>query len=126
VRSCTIDGEAIACDDNGLANFQLLRGRRHDGDVMLCAFDLLELDGQGLRREPIEDRMTDLKELLARCRPGLVVNWFFEQPDDEVFKHACALGCEGIVSKRRGSRYIGGRTDVWRKCKNPAAPAVRR
>jgi ATP-dependent DNA ligase len=43
-----------------------------------------------------------------------------------VGKHACALGCEGIVSKRRGSRYVSGRTDVWRKVKNPAAPAVRR
>ena len=36
------------------------------------------------------------------------------------------LGCEGIVSKRVGSRYVSGRCDAWRKCKNPAAPAVRR
>jgi ATP-dependent DNA ligase len=39
---------------------------------------------------------------------------------------ACALGCEGIVSKRRGSRYVAGRTDHWLKVKNPDAPAVRR
>jgi ATP-dependent DNA ligase len=43
-----------------------------------------------------------------------------------VFEQACALGCEGIVSKRRGSRYVAGRTSEWRKTKNPAAPAVRR
>jgi hypothetical protein len=40
-----------------------------------------------------------------------------------IFKHACALGCEGIVSKRLGSPY--GRVDHWLKLKNPTAPAVR-
>ena len=43
-----------------------------------------------------------------------------------MFRHACALGCEGIVSKRRGSRYRSGRSPDWLKFKNPAAPAVRR
>jgi ATP-dependent DNA ligase len=43
-----------------------------------------------------------------------------------LFKHACALGCEGVVSKRLGSPYRSGRVDDWLKVKNPAAPAVRR
>ena len=43
-----------------------------------------------------------------------------------VYKHAYALGCEGIVSKRLGSPYRGGRADCWIKVKNPAAPAVLR
>jgi bifunctional non-homologous end joining protein LigD len=43
-----------------------------------------------------------------------------------VFQHACALGCEGIVSKRLGSRYRSGRSPGWLKFKNPAAPAVKR
>jgi len=43
-----------------------------------------------------------------------------------VYELVCALGAEGIVSKRAGSRYISGRCDAWRKCKNPNAPAVRR
>jgi ATP-dependent DNA ligase len=43
-----------------------------------------------------------------------------------IYKHACALGCEGIVSKRRGSHYRSGRVDHWLKIKNPAAPAVKR
>jgi bifunctional non-homologous end joining protein LigD len=42
-----------------------------------------------------------------------------------VFQHACQLGCEGIVSKRLGSRYRSGRSPDWLKFKNPAAPAVR-
>jgi bifunctional non-homologous end joining protein LigD len=45
-----------------------------------------------------------------------------------IFQHACKLGCEGIVSKRAGSRYRPGpkKCDNWIKVKNPAAPAVRR
>jgi bifunctional non-homologous end joining protein LigD len=43
-----------------------------------------------------------------------------------VFHHACALGCEGIVSKRLGSIYRSGRSKDWLKFKNPAAPAVKR
>lgn len=50
-----------------------------------------------------------------------------EYDDGEmIFKHACQLGCEGIVSKRLGSRYISGRTRDWIKVKNPHAPAVKR
>jgi bifunctional non-homologous end joining protein LigD len=43
-----------------------------------------------------------------------------------IFRHACALGCEGIVSKRLGSYYRSGRVDHWLKIKNPAAPAMTR
>jgi ATP-dependent DNA ligase len=51
--SCLIDGEAVACDDDGLPVFDRLRYRRADGSVFLYAFDLIELDGDDLRREPI-------------------------------------------------------------------------
>ena len=43
-----------------------------------------------------------------------------------IYKHACALACEGIVSKRLGSKYRSGRSDDWIKVKNPKAPAVKR
>ena len=56
VRSCLIDGEAVACDENGLAVFQRLRRKPTGKHVFLYAFDLLELDGQDLRREPMETR----------------------------------------------------------------------
>ena len=55
-RSCVVDGEAIAVDDNGLSVFDLIHHRRQDHAVTLCAFDLIELDGEDLRREPIEVR----------------------------------------------------------------------
>jgi ATP-dependent DNA ligase len=54
VRSCLIDGEAIVCDDNGLAVFQLIRGHGTNARAILCAFDLLEVNGEDIRREPIE------------------------------------------------------------------------
>jgi bifunctional non-homologous end joining protein LigD len=56
VRSCLIDGEVVCCDDKGLATFQLLRHRRNEPQAFLYAFDLLELNGTDLRREPIEVR----------------------------------------------------------------------
>jgi bifunctional non-homologous end joining protein LigD len=55
VRSCLIDGEAIVSDKSGLAVFEL-RSFRHDHDAVLCAFDLLEVDGEDLHRLPIEVR----------------------------------------------------------------------
>jgi len=125
-RSCVIDGEAIACDESGLAVFDLIRYRRQDHAVTLCAFDLLELDGDDLRRRPIEERKRALKRLLRRKHPGIAFNQFFDVEGAIVFKNACALGCEGIVSKRLGSPYRSGRADHWLKIKNPAAPAVKR
>jgi bifunctional non-homologous end joining protein LigD len=64
---------------------------------------------------------------LRKSRPGLRLNAHLEHPEGVVvFQHACQLGCEGIVSKRLGSRYRSGRSPDWLKFKNPAAPAVRR
>jgi bifunctional non-homologous end joining protein LigD len=56
VRSCLIDGEAIVCDENGLAVFDLIRRHGALASAVHCAFDLLELDGRDLRRESIEKR----------------------------------------------------------------------
>jgi ATP-dependent DNA ligase len=56
VRSCLIDGETIVSDDSGLAVFDLIRSFRHDHAAVLCAFDLLEFDGEDLRRLPVEKR----------------------------------------------------------------------
>jgi bifunctional non-homologous end joining protein LigD len=126
VRSFLIDGEAVACDGNGMPSFDRLRYRRADGTVFLFAFDLLELNGDDLRREPIELRKRELARLLRNARLGLQLNEHIAEPGDVVFRHACKLGLEGIVSKRLGSRYRSGRSADWLKMKNPAAPAVRR
>jgi ATP dependent DNA ligase-like protein len=116
--------KAVTCDETGLAEFEVLRSRR--GDVHLCAFDLLELDGHDLRLEPLAERRRLLGRLVRKPRGGLVLNAQFEQDGPLVFERACLLGCEGIVSKRKTSRYRSGRSRDWVKSKNPAAPAVRR
>ena len=77
-RSCIIDGEAVACDDNGLASFERIRYRQHDGDVFLYAFDLIELNGDGLRRDPLQVRKATLASILAKARPGIRFNEHIE------------------------------------------------
>jgi ATP dependent DNA ligase domain len=70
VRSCLIDGEAVACDDNGLAVFERLRLKHESRRVFLFAFDLLELDGTDLRREPLETRKGYARQPAAREPSG--------------------------------------------------------
>jgi ATP-dependent DNA ligase len=124
--SCLIDGEAVACGEDGLPVFDRLRYRRDDARVFLYAFDLIELDGDDLRHEPIERRKAALAKLIRRAKTGLVLNEHIDEPGEVVFRHACKLGFEGIVSQRLGSPYHSGRSRHWVKMKNPAAPAVKR
>ncbi|MFZ2075324.1 MAG: DNA ligase [Xanthobacteraceae bacterium] len=123
-RSFLIDGEAIVTNSDGLAVFDLIRHKRHGDAAVLIAFDLIELDGEDLRRSPIEHRKAKLAKLVRTPHPGIVLNEHYEGDGDIVFEHACKLGCEGIVSKRLGSLYRSGRH--WVKAKNPRAPAATR
>ena len=102
MRSCLIDGEAVCCNERGVASFDKLRHRSHDPEVFLVAFDLLELDGNDLRREPLEVRKQTLASLLRSSLPGVQFNAHLTHPGDIVFAHACKMGLEGIVSKRLG------------------------
>ena len=96
-----------------------MAARRHA--AVLCAFDLIELDGEDLRRSSIEYRKRKLAKLVRRPQLGIVLNEHYEGDREIIFKHACKLGCEGIVSKRLGSLYrsgarrIGSRSKI-RKC----------
>jgi bifunctional non-homologous end joining protein LigD len=96
VRSCLIDGEAVACDENGLAVFELLRQKRKGSHVFLYAFDLLELNGKDLKREPFGVRKATLASLLRSCPPGARFNEHLTHDGEVVFRHACKLGLEGI------------------------------
>jgi ATP-dependent DNA ligase len=127
--SCTIDGEAVACDDSGVPSFDVIRRRQGDHRAFLYAFDLIELTGADRRRDPLEHRKFDLSQLLADASPWLVLNnWIDGDKFDgtAVFEYVCSLGLEGIVSKRKDSRYISGRSPYWLKMKNPGSEAVRR
>jgi bifunctional non-homologous end joining protein LigD len=90
VRSCLIDGEVVCCDERGLATFQLLRHRRNEPQAFLYAFDLLELNGADLRREPIEVRKATLASILRKARHGVRLNEHLEHPEGAVvFQHDC-------------------------------------
>jgi bifunctional non-homologous end joining protein LigD len=126
-RSCILDGEAVAYDGAGVPSFDRIRYRHYDASVFLYAFDLIELNGDDLRRDPLEVRKATLASVLAKAGPGLRLNEHIEHDDGEmVFRHACKLGLEGIVSKRKDSPYRSGRSPDWLKSKNPACAAVRR
>jgi bifunctional non-homologous end joining protein LigD len=125
-RSFLLDGEAIVTNERGLAVFDLIRHQRHGDDAVLIAFDMIELDGEDLRRTPIEFRKGALNDLLRRQQSGIVFNQHYKARGETIFRLACELGCEGIVSKRLGSPYRSGRSKYWLKVKNPKVPAAKR
>jgi hypothetical protein len=96
----------------------------NDHAATLCAFDLLELDGADTRSTPIEERKQH-RAWARQKHPGISINATYDGDGAVVYKRACALGCEGIVSKRLGSPYCAGRTDQCLKMKSPEAPAAR-
>ena len=97
-----------------------------DQFAVACAFDLLMLNGDDLRRRPLVDRKNALARLLLRSRGGIQYVEHAEGHGDKMYEAVCALGLEGIVSKRRGSFYRSGPTKMWIKVKNPKAPAATR
>ena len=93
---------------------------------MLYAFDIVELDGDDWRARPLEERKARLAKLLSNARDGICFNEHLAEDGATVFKHACLMGLEGIVSKRRDLPYRSGRSKCWIKVKNPASPAMLR
>src|ERR1700730_122671 len=69
-RSCVLDGEAVACGEDGIALFERIRYRRYDSTVFMMAFDIIELNGDDLRREPLERRKAALARLLGALGAG--------------------------------------------------------
>src|SRR5262249_32332693 len=124
--SCIIDGEAVACGQDGIACFNLIRDWEVDDGVFMYAFDLIELSGEDLRRQPLESSRGRLEIGLSRAPPRNRFNEHIQEDGPVVFQHAGKLGLEGIVSKRKDSHYISGRCRHWIKSKNLNAPAVKR
>jgi bifunctional non-homologous end joining protein LigD len=97
-----------------------------DESIFLYVFDLIELTWDDLRPDPLEGRKATLEMLLAKAGPGIRFNEHMEGDGETVFRHACKLALEGIVSKRKDSSYRSGRSPDWLKMKNPEASAVKR
>jgi bifunctional non-homologous end joining protein LigD len=101
-RSFLIDGEAVACDGDGMPSFDRLRYRRADDSVFLYAFDLLELNGQDLRRDPLEVRKATLASVLTKAATGLRLNEHLEHDDgDVVFRQPARWGWRDCLETAR-------------------------
>ena len=115
-RQCGLDRMASPISTGCILN---------DDPVFLYAFDLLELNSEDYRQHPLERRKAKLEKLLARTQ-GMRLSKHLDGDGGTIFKHACKLGLEGIVSKRRDLAYRSGRCKSWVKIKNPASAAVLR
>jgi bifunctional non-homologous end joining protein LigD len=125
--SFVIDGEAVLLGVDGISDFNGLHSRRHDDEVKFYAFDILVSDGEDIRKLPLNMRKTNLSRLLARRVDGIFLS-DFEQGEigPDLFRHACLMGLEGLVSKHRERPYRVGRSPNWLKAKNPNHPAMNR
>ena len=117
-RSAILDCEIVASNAAGVPDFLALHGRSAPADGLhLWAFDLLRLNSRDARPHSLEERQLLLRTLLRRfdC-PAVLPSEAFD--DGEALMRAAAKqGLEGIVSKRRGARYVSGTSRNWRKVK---------
>jgi ATP-dependent DNA ligase len=122
-----IDGEAVVLGVDGVSDFNALHSGKCNDEVQLYAFHIMALDGDDLRGLPLSMRKTNLARLLARRPDGIFVAPF-EQGEigPDLFRAACNMGLEGLVSKRRDRPYQAGRSKHWVKVKNRHHPAMSR
>ena len=121
-----IDAEVVCLDEKDVPNFDILHSRTADHLAVACAFDLLMINGDDLRRQPLRERKLALGKLLLRSLDGIQYVDHAEGHGDRVYEAVCKLGLEGIVSKRLTSVYKSGPSKTWLKIKNPQAPAATR
>ena len=126
VSSLVLDGEAMCFGEDGSHDFDALWDNSRDETVTLCAFDLLELNGEDWRGQPLLERKRRLRGLLAKDRDGLRYVEHLNEDGQTVFEHVCKLGLEGIVCKRIDLPYENGPSKSWIKVKNRQHPALAR
>ena len=113
--SAIIDGEVVVPAKDGTTDFSVLQNelKGRSKKIVMVAFDLLYLNGYDLRKLPLFERKALLKKIIAET--DIQFSESFEVDGGEMYKHACAVGLEGVVSKVRGSRYVSGRVNDWVK-----------
>jgi bifunctional non-homologous end joining protein LigD len=113
--SAIIDGEVVVPSADGATDFSVLQNELKGSSrkIVLVAFDLLFLNGYDLRKVPLVERKAMLKKIIADT--DMQFSESFEIDGREMFKHACGIGLEGVVSKVRDSRYVSGRGNDWVK-----------
>jgi ATP-dependent DNA ligase len=126
-KQFVLDGEAVVLGVDGISDFNALHSREHDEDVQFCAFDILAEGADDLRKLPLSMRKTSLERLLARRPEGIFINPFERgEIGPDLFRAACQMGLEGLISKHRERPYTAGRSKHWIKVKNRKHPAMDR
>jgi bifunctional non-homologous end joining protein LigD len=111
IKRFVIDGEAVVLDVDGISDFNALHS----------------MGGEDLRNLPLHLRKTNLERLLARRPDGITIAPFERgEIGPDLFRAACGMGLEGLVSKHRDRPYRGGRQKHWLKVKNRSHPALSR
>jgi bifunctional non-homologous end joining protein LigD len=127
IGSFVLDGEAVLLGMDGRSDFDGLHSRQHNDEVQFYAFDVLMSDGDDLRKLPLSMRKANLARLLARRINGIFLSDFERgEIGPDLFRHACLMGLEGLVSKRNDRAYRAGLSPNWVKIKNPDHPAMMR
>ena len=120
-KSAILDGEVVVFDEKGSANFARLQAAFDEGSkaqMTYVVFDLPHLDGHNLRTLPLEQRKQVLQPLIAQLNDSTVrFSEHVRGNGEEMFRGACELGAEGIISKKAGSKYCSGRSRDWLKSK---------
>jgi bifunctional non-homologous end joining protein LigD len=121
-RDAIIDGEIVVLADNGVSSFPLLQEDLSSGRAdrfVYYAFDLMRLDGEDLRPEPLVERKQALVELLGEQPENSALRFsdHFHEPGKVMLQHVCRMGLEGVVSKRADAPYRSGRGPSWIKSK---------
>jgi bifunctional non-homologous end joining protein LigD len=119
VQSICLDGEVVAHCAAGLPDFLALKSRAGAEAACLYAFDILMLDGHDTRSAPLIERKARLAALLNGASPGLILAEHLDGDGPTIFRHACSMGLEGIVSKRKDAMYRAGQSDAMLKIRNP-------
>lgn len=119
VDDAIIDGEMVAVDENGRSRFGRLQNAGGDEAVELryYAFDLLRLNGKDLKREPLMRRKDRLQPLVDKPKGPVLFSGHIVGEGERVVRKACAMGMEGIVSKKADAPYLSGRGTAWIKSK---------
>ncbi|MCP3706239.1 DNA ligase D [Paraburkholderia sp. CNPSo 3274] len=119
IESAWLDGEAVVLDAAGMPNFQALQNAFDAGradDITFWLFDLPWLDGADLRAVALEARREKLAALLAqKPHDALRFSEAFEGEPQALLEAACEANLEGLVAKRRDSRYTSTRSAAWLK-----------
>ena len=127
IGSFVLDREAVLLGVDGRSDFDGLHSGQHNDQVQFYAFDVLMSDGDDLRKLPLSMRKASLARLLTRRVNGIFPSDFERgEIGPDLFRHACMLGLEGLVSKRNDRPYRAGVSPNWIKIKNPKHPAMTR